>query len=411
MGVLMIKSISLALIFTTLISFHSRAMESDKVVKTAKTIAIKSIVCSNPPNEYEAIKVLATKSYERDRPKALRKLDLKNYPCFTSKTPVINKEYGHQFRDYGPFEQLMLTEVQYFVHGSKPMLWVELAAGYGAFPLRVYEHTREPAKAHFIVNDINKDNLKDLQEVVVQNKELSPIFTIVAKNCLSLQVKEADFISALNLTHFQSPSQVVCLFANASDSLKDGGKYFILHDLMGSYEICPSVDAKLKKYTKNYENSIGVEDYNNEALNAIERDMRMYTRIKFRSIHEFLQKKKFEFPLFWSKNLLNFVFPDPVDMFLSPPEFLIEVAHLVGLKLEKKIPLRRELGDESVIKEINIEKATAIGYVFVKEQNVCQYRETSAFKELIQRTELADKQREKINLRHSNYYPFIEESK
>lgn len=50
-------------------------------------------------------------------------------------------------------------------------------------------------------------------------------------------------------------------------------------------------------------------------------------------------------------------------------------------------------------------------YVVVKEKNVSQLRDTAAFKELIDKTRLADQQREKIKFRFTLWYPFMEEYK
>ena len=107
--------------------------------------------------------------------------------------------------------------------------------------------------------------------------------------------------------------------------------------------------------------------------------------------------------------MLNEVLNTPVDMFAASPKFIEEVALMVGLKLEREIPLERMIGNDIItIMDAKANNPTSMGYVFVKEKNVSQLRDTPAFKELINKTRLADQQREKIKFRSTLCYPFIE---
>lgn len=424
----------LTLICMFLASFHSRAMEREEtdknyIVKTAKipqTIAIKSCVIKAPESparkEIEAIEA-AIKNYKRGMQQPLRKLDLKDYPCLTSLKGVIDDEFGYQFTDYGPFESVMLTDVQYFVPAKKsdPMIWIDYGSGFGAFPLRVYGHTLDPANARLIVNDLNENNLQSLQKLISKNKGLASVFKIISGDCLLLHKaplfkqnvpERSDFISALNIVHFLTPYKVVHLFANASESLKVGGKFYVMHDLERLYQVDSYEEETLKLFSKDYSQSVDSKEYESQLKSILEnyRTLHNYLSIKYRFINDFLQKNKILFPSFWSKNLLTGVLQSPVDTFAPSPEFIEEVASRVGLRLEREMPLHREiLLGASTIKNASKEEANAIGYVLVKEKNDCSFRHTSTFEELIKRTELADEQRKKIKFRGTPWYPFMEE--
>lgn len=132
-------------------------------------------------------------------------------------------EYGFQFTNYGPFGEDVFLDVSYFKATEKnPMVWIELGAGFGAWPLKVFEYVENPNHTTFIVSEKDGRNLIPLMKLREEaaksslNMSLKGTFNIVISDCVKLFDEPkfptyvpngADFISALSLVHYCSPKE------------------------------------------------------------------------------------------------------------------------------------------------------------------------------------------------------------
>ncbi|MBA4749691.1 MAG: hypothetical protein H2057_03620 [Alphaproteobacteria bacterium] len=365
--------------------------------------------------------------------KKRRELDLREFPILTQNKSQLDRfgVYGMQYTDYGVFGESVFFDVWSFkASKNNPMVWLELGAGRGAWPLKVFEYVENPDHTLFVVNDHCEDNLRALDELLSKapnnqrNKGLSQRFHQVSSDCIEMfrapQFHQfipngADFISALNMIHYCSPRKVIELFSAASAHSKNKGRFYVAHDT-NRFEINPEAEQKLF-------NSIPKKFFDQDPqyfmgfLEAAmqEDDARVaMVMLQLRTIKEGMVQKGFEFPAYVSEEMSRHFTKIPMDFFEPSSDFVEELATSVGFRLVEKTYLftncnANELAEFYRPQRSSPKEASTITYVFEKESMF--YPTNPRFKNLVRRAVLADQQRKNVIYKHVPYYPFIEERK
>jgi len=367
----------------------------------------------------------------------LRQLDLTGYENLDSAKLISTKDgaYGFQNPHYGVLEQKIFNDVQSFsLTQEDRWVYLEVGAGYGLFPLRVYEHTHNPAQACFIVNDLIPDQLSGLLKLMFtpneKNKGLLSSFKIVSGDCLAAFERAefknnvpngVDFISCLNCGHFFSPYKFLMFFARVSEILKGGGKFYFLHDsFKEDVEAVKLVESL--SFTKEYYNSLS----ESERQLANQRQVALLLKhpiTKIGILHarnsfiiNRLKERNLHYPTFVNKSIMEKFMKVGTDQFYPPIDFIKEIAEVVrlnlietGARFVKEGGIPTEIGD-------NPEEANSLWYIFEKDRTSSlggsdeeSFRNSERFKQLFLETKQADEERTTVEFKSAPWYPFAEE--
>ena len=189
----------------------------------------------------------------------------------------------------------------------------------------------------------------------------------------------------------------------------------MVHDLLRVDYVDPFVEEKLfKSFSENFYNlspAMFEISFNNIMQDPNNSQVRKQcTAIIHNTIRSILKEKQFLFPSFFSEIITKSFCFIPRDMFVPSPEFIEEVAQAVGLTLKKKtfLQCKGEWQEKVSVTDATAEDGSSVGYVLEKEGNGQDFRNTPAFKNLIEKTKKAEEQCQNIEFRKIKFYPFIE---
>lgn len=363
-----------------------------------------------------------------------REFDLQGFPSLnTNKFKLTaNGEYGMQYTDHGPFGEEVFFDVYAFkATKENPLVWIELGAGKGAWPLKVFEYVENPLHTVLIINDHYESNLDDIEVLRKKaannsrNRALHSQMHLVASDCVELfkipqlhqnMPRGADFISALNLAHYCSPRKVIEIFTAVGAHLKQGGTFYLSFDV-NTFSVNQVVEEKLFKLFPK-ERYVQHEEFYKGLMNAtlrtsMDAKIAMLMLIQ-KTIKESQKKKGLAFPTYISEGSMSKMSRVPVDTFEPSSGFIKTLADVTGLKIVKKIYMNTicnvdELADAYRPTRASPETASNVGYIFKRVGLFAPQNPT--FQALWKEALCADAQRKNLKYGHAGYYPFVMELK